>query len=98
MENFACNECGSNFASQLKMKMHHRNQHMKKPCKICHTMIGAPNMSRHMKDIHSCIESIITKKFKCDICTESFARKDKLEMHTCLKLLFNNKEHEQNLD
>ena len=81
MDLFGCNECGRFFPSQYKLNLHHRNQHLKKACELCDIIVGAPNYSRHMKDVHSFLDGNMNKQYKCDLCTQSFSRKDNFQSH-----------------
>ena len=81
MNLFGCNECGRFFPNQSKLNLHHRNQTLKKTCELCDIIVGAPNYSRQMKDVHSFLDSNMNKQYKCDFCTQSFTRKDNFQSH-----------------
>ena len=85
-----CSRCGLSFATRMGLKIHQIRRHggvdgykiarphgtQQTPCSQCGKHVQAQHMQRHILAVHLKI-----KAHSCDICGESFSRKDHLHLH-----------------
>ncbi|KAF4529311.1 hypothetical protein B566_EDAN011405 [Ephemera danica] len=73
---FLCDSCGCCFASPILLLNHIHRGHNTKPCLFCNKQFGQLLMKRHMNREH-----FHERKYRCDICYNSFYSTTDVEYH-----------------